>query len=1150
MHKVLVANRGEIAIRIFRAAEELGLETVGIFAKEDELAIHRFKAEESYQVGAGKAPIAAYLDMDDIIRIAKASGADAIHPGYGLLSENAEFARKVRAAGLTFVGPRSELLDIFGDKVAAKEAAQAAGLATIPGTPEPTRDFDEILTFTQTHGFPVMLKAASGGGGKGMRIVHSEAELRQVYQNAVNEAQASFGDDRMYVEKYIKSAKHIEVQVLGDNYGHLVHLFERDCSVQRRNQKVIEIAPAIGLPTDLRQRICDAAVQLMSHLHYENAGTVEFLVEGNDFYFIEVNPRIQVEHTITELITDTDIVQSQLRVAAGADLFNDLHFPQQADITFRGAAIQCRITTEDPANHFMPDTGTISTYRSPGGLGVRLDVGNAYAGAVVSPYFDSLLVKTSVHSATFGGAVRKMQRALKEYRITGVKTNLPFLKNVLAHPTFQAGAAETTFIDTTPELFKLRPVRSRSGELMHYVSEITVNGFPGLERHEQKYYPDWHYQAQFPQGPLHWPAVSGGLPQLLREQGPKAVTDWISAHPQVLLTDTTFRDAHQSLFATRMRTRDMLRVAPDMANGLPNLFSMEMWGGATFDVAYRFLKEDPWQRLALLRKAMPNTLLQMLFRGSNAVGYKNYPDNVLRAFIKTAAKDGIDVFRIFDSLNWVPQLTHSIDAVKETGKLAEGTMCYTGDILGDAHPKYNLAYYVDLAKQLVNAGADILAIKDMAGLLKPQAAYTLVSALKDAVDVPIHLHTHDTTGNGVATYVQAVNAGVDIVDVAQSAFSGTTSQPSMESLYYALAGNKRQPELNIQNAEKLDAYFQSIRPYYADFANGVSGPLTDIYAVQMPGGQYSNLQQQAKSMGLTDFGAVKKMYAAVNDLFGDIVKVTPSSKVVGDMALFMLQNELTPAAVLDHGETIDFPESVVSFFKGDLGQPAGGFPQLLQQKILKGQPALTVRPGSLAAPVDFAQVQRELVAGGLEDPSEEDVLSAILYPEVFKQYQSDHGQYGPVTTLDSPTYFQGMRLGETISVAVKPGIMYIMRLDAIGEPDAGGLRTLYFTINGQKQETQVRDANTQHTTAAHQLAEPTNKNQIGAPMGGRIVSVAVEKGQRVQEGDDLFVTEAMKMETTVHAPFTGKITHLYVEAGDLVQSQELLATIKPVAEEM
>lgn len=1140
MHKVLVANRGEIAIRIFRASEELGLKTVGIFAKEDELAIHRFKAQESYQVGAGKAPIAAYLDMADIIRIAKESGADAIHPGYGLLSENATFAREVQAAGLTFVGPRPELLDMFGDKVAAKAAARKAGLVTIPGTPEPTRDFAEILAFTQAHGFPVMLKAASGGGGKGMRIVHDEAELRAVYPNAVSEAQASFGDDRMYVEKYIKHGKHIEVQVLGDNDGHLLHLFERDCSVQRRNQKVIEIAPAIGLAPELRQRICAAAVQLMASVHYENAGTVEFLVDGDDFYFIEVNPRVQVEHTITELITDVDIVQSQLRVAAGADLYQDLHLPHQADLSYRGAAIQCRVTTEDPANHFMPDTGTIQTYRSPGGYGVRLDVGNAYAGAVVSPYFDSLLVKCSVHAADFDGAVRKMQRALREFRITGVKTNLPFLENVLATETFQQGAALTTFLDTTPSLFKIKPQRSLTTELMNYVGEITVNGFPGVARHEQKYYPDWHYRTQFkPQAP------ATDLVAMLNTQGPEAVANWVSAQNRVLLTDTTLRDAHQSLFATRMRSRDMLRVAPDMANALPNLFSMEMWGGATFDVAYRFLKEDPWRRLTALRQAMPHTLLQMLFRGSNAVGYQNYPDNVITQFIQTAAKDGIDVFRIFDSLNWVPQLTHSIDAVRNTGKLAEGTMCYTGDILSEAHPKYSLQYYVTLAKQLVAAGANMLAIKDMAGLLKPQAAYELVSALKDAVTVPLHLHTHDTTGNGIATYVQAIRAGVDVVDVAQNAFSGTTSQPSMESLYYALADDPRQPELAITKAERINQYFGAIRPYYQDFSNGVTGPLTDIYTVQMPGGQYSNLQQQAKSMGIADFEAVKRMYTQVNTLFGDIVKVTPSSKVVGDMALFMLQNELTPELVLSRGSQLDFPASVVNFFKGDLGQPVGGFPAQLQQVILKGATPLTVRPGSLAKPVDFGAVRAELIAAGLPAPTEEEVLSAILYPAVFKQYLSDQRQYGPVAVLDSPTYFQGMRLGEKINVAVRPGITYIIRLDNVGEPDAAGLRTLYFTVNGQKREVQVRDAAAKHSTVSHQLAEPTDETQIAAPMGGKIVSVAVTVGDTVQAGDALFVTEAMKMETTVHAPFDGQVQHLYVSAGDLVTAQELLAKLKP-----
>lgn len=1140
MHKVLVANRGEIAIRIFRACEELGLKKVGIFAKEDALSIHRFKAQESYQVGAGKAPIAAYLDMDDIIRIAKQSGADAIHPGYGLLSENAEFARKVRAAGLIFVGPRSELLDIFGDKVAAKEAAHKAGLATIPGTPEPTRDFSEIQDFTATHGFPVMLKAASGGGGKGMRIVHSEAELEAVYQNAVNEAKASFGDDRMYVEKYIASAKHIEVQVLGDEHGHLLHLFERDCSVQRRQQKVVEIAPAVALPTALRARICQSAVDLMQGLHYENAGTVEFLVDGDQYYFIEVNPRVQVEHTITELITDVDIVQSQLKIAAGADLFADLHLPKQADLHENGAAIQCRITTEDPENNFMPDTGTINTYRSPGGFGIRLDVGNAYAGAVVSPYFDSLLVKASVHAPNFTAAVAKMQRALHEFQITGVKTNVAFLEHLLATETFRTGEAETAFIDAHPELLQVQAKPDTASRLLWYISDVTVNGFKGVERQAQKYYPELRYDVHFPAAKPQKDLVA-----LLHSDGAQGVTDWIKAQNQLLLTDTTFRDAHQSLFATRMRTRDMLTVAQDMGNGLPNLFSMEVWGGATFDVAYRFLNEDPWTRLKKLRAALPHTLLQMLFRGSNAVGYQNYPDNVIKAFIQKAADDGVDVFRIFDSLNWLPQMTLSIDTVKQTGKLAEATMCYTGDILSHAHPKYQLAYYVDLAKQLVAAGADMLAIKDMAGLLKPQAATELVTALKDAVSVPIHLHTHDTTGNGIATYVAAANAGVDIVDVAQSSFSGTTSQPSLESLYYALSGNQRQPDVAIEKAQKLNRYFQAIRPYYVDFSNGVTGPLTDIYTVQMPGGQYSNLQQQARSMGITDFEAVKTMYAQVNTLFGDIIKVTPSSKVVGDMALFMLQNHLTPDEVLAHGEQYDFPASVVAFFKGDLGQPVGGFPKALQAKILKGQKPLTVRPGQLAKPADLKAVRAALVQAGMNEPSTEDVLSAILYPDVFNAYARKQRQIGPVTKLDSPSYFQGMRIGETVSVPIKAGKTMIIQLNAIGEADASGMKTLYFTVDGQKQEVQIRDAHQKSAGLRHQLAEPTDRNQIGAPMAGKIVSVAVKSGQEVAQGDALFVIEAMKMETTVHAPFAGTVTRLYVEAGALIKSQELLAKLQP-----
>jgi pyruvate carboxylase len=1141
MHKVLVANRSEIAIRIFRASEELGLKTVGIYAKEDGLSIHRFKAQESYLVGEGKEPIAAYLDMDDIIRIAKESGADAIHPGYGLLSENAEFAAKVRAAGITFVGPSTELLRTFGDKVAAKRAAVANGLQTIPGTPEPTEDFAEIQAFADKYGFPLMLKSAMGGGGRGMRIIRNQEQLEKDYPLAKSEAMTSFGDGRMYIERYIEHAKHIEVQVMGDSHGHLMHLFERDCSVQRRNQKVVEIAPAVGLPLALRNKICTAAAKFMAAMHYENAGTVEFLVEGDQFYFIEVNPRVQVEHTVTEAITGLDIVQAQLRVADGADLQADLGWPTQDELSFKGAAIQCRITTEDPLNNFMPDTGTITTYRSPGGLGVRLDVGNAYAGAVVTPFFDSLLVKVGATGFNFEAARAKMSRVLNEFRIIGVKTNLPFLEAVINHPVFKSGMAETRFIDNSPELFDFSKPRSRSNELINYIGDVTVNGFQGKEPHKPQVYQQLEYKPlPADQQPVR---QQPNLVQLLADKGAKGVSDFILQQPELLLTDTTFRDAHQSLFATRMRTQDMLRVASDFEASLPNLFSSEMWGGATFDVAYRFLAENPWERLAKMRQAMPNTLLQMLFRGSNAVGYKNYPDNVIKGFIREAAKTGIDVFRIFDSLNWLPQLQPSIDAVKETGKIAEATICYTGDIISDVHPRYSLQYYVDLAKQLEAAGADILAVKDMAALLTPGAARVLIAALKDAVTIPVHLHTHDTTGTGVATYIAAADAGVDIVDVAQSAFASTTSQPGMESLYHAMQGNARQPQLDIEAAEHVSDYFRQIRPYYEDFANHVSGPLTKIYDVEMPGGQHTNLQQQAHSLGVSDFNQVMAKYAEVNDLFGDIIKVTPSSKVVGDMALFMVQNDLSAADVLERGESLDFPESVVDFFRGQLGQPPFGFPKQLQKLVLKGDQPLTERPGKMLPPADFDAVRQQLIEAGIKNPDTQDVLAYLLYPDVFTNYAKNRVKFGPVTHLDTPIFFEGMRVGQTINVPITDGQTYVIRLDAIGEADATGLRTLYFTVNGQKREIELRDAANQHADGALQIAEPGNKNQVGAPMAGRILQVMVEPGQQVKKGEALFVSEAMKMETTVHALKDGTIKHVYVEEGSLVQSDELLATI-------
>ena len=1142
MKKVLIANRGEIATRVIRACHELGLQTVAIYAKEDEFSVHRFKADEAYLVGEGLAPIAAYLDIEDIIRIAKENQVDAIHPGYGFLSENATFARRCAEEGLTFVGPTPEQLEMFGDKITAKQVAADAGVATIPSTTHPVTSLNEALQFTKKYGFPIMIKAAMGGGGRGMRIVHEASELQEAFDRARSEAMQSFGDDEIYLEKFIAHPKHIEVQILGDSHDNILHLFERDCSVQRRNQKVIEFAPAVALSIELRQRICDAAVRLMKHVHYLNAATVEFLVEGDQFYFMEVNPRVQVEHTVTEMITEIDIVHAQLKIAMGGDLFEDLHLPHQDAMTYKGAAIQCRVTTEDPANDFMPDTGRIETYRSPGGNGVRLDAGNTYSGAVVTPYFDSLLVKACVVARNFKAAVHKMRRVLVEFDIRGVKTNIPFMLNVIDHPTFQAGEANTRFIDLTPELFNFPDDTQQEDKMLKYIGNTTVNGFPDVAQHSKKYYPDVEFKDDF--APISNKIVTAK--DVLDEQGVSGLQSWLLAKKEVLLTDTTMRDAHQSLFATRMRTKDMLAVAEASQKALPELFSYEMWGGATFDVAYRFLNENPWDRLRKLRTAMPRTLFQMLFRGSNAVGYQNYPDNVIREFILESAKSGIDVFRIFDSLNWVPQMEKSIQAVKETGKIAEGTICYTGDIMDPERKKYSLDYYKQLALDLQSVGSDIISIKDMAGVLKPEAAYELVATLKDALDVPVHLHTHDTTGNGIFTYARAVDAGVDVVDVAASALSGTTSQPSMSSLYYALAHNDRQPAVDIEHVETINRYWQGIRPYYQDFSNGMTGPQTDIYQTQMPGGQYSNLQQQAKALGLGDrWEEVKEMYATVNDMFGDIIKVTPSSKVVGDMALFMIENNLTPDDVYDHGEKLDFPESVINFFAGNIGQPVGGFPKKLQKIILKGRPGLTVRPGSLAKPADFTATKTELAPKIGHEPSVQEVLSYILYPKVFLDYQVQHKQYGHVSLLDTPTFFQGMRLGETVNIDLAKGKTMIVKLNQISEPDVDGIRTLYFSINGQNQEITVKDNAVHQTAASTRKAEPTNENEVGATMSGSVLKLLVKKGDTVKKGQPLLVTEAMKMETTIQAPEDGVIEHTYVNAGDVIQTDDLLLEITP-----
>ena len=1136
MKKVLVANRGEIAIRVFRACTEMGIQTVGIYAAEDERSIHRFKADEAYLVGKGKKPIDAYLDIEDIIRIAKDSHVDAIHPGYGFLSENLQFAKRCEEEGIIFVGPTVKHLDMFGDKIKAKDAAISAGVQSIPGTDGPVDTVEEALAFANEFGYPIMIKAALGGGGRGMRVAHNEEEAKEGYVRAKSEAKASFGNDEVYVEKYISNPKHIEVQILGDTHGNVIHLFERDCSVQRRHQKVVEVAPCVSMSDSQREEICNAAVKLMKHVNYVNAGTVEFLVEGDNYYFIEVNPRVQVEHTITEMITDVDIVMAQLEIAMGRDLHKEIGVPTQDKLSIHGYAIQCRITTEDPLNNFMPDTGKIDTYRSPGGYGIRLDLGNAFAGAVVTPFFDSLLVKVCTHGITFEQTISKMQRALKEFRVRGVKTNIPFLSNVISHPTFKSGHAITTFIDESPELFEFPRVRDRGNKTMKYISEVTVNGFPGIQK-EKKIY---HTNPRIPQIIQTEPKILTAK-NILDAKGANAVVEHIKNTDEVLLTDTTFRDAHQSLLATRVRTTDLKQIARETEQAIPELFSSEMWGGATFDVAYRFLNEDPWIRLKKLRKLMPNTLFQMLFRGSNAVGYQNYPDNVLKEFIDVAASEGIDVFRIFDSLNWLPQMEKSIQYVRDAGKIAEGTICYTGDVMDKNRAKYDIAYYVEMAKELEKMGAHIIAIKDMAGLLKPQAAYHLISELKATVDVPIHLHTHDTAGNGIITYSAATKAGVDIVDVATSAMSSATSQPSMSSLYYALVDGPRTPNLNIDKVQQINHYWEDVRKFYGPFENGISAPQTEVYAHEMPGGQYSNLQQQAKAVGLEEkWEDIKDQYAEVNLLFGDIVKVTPSSKVVGDMALFMVQNNLSNEDIYQRGRDLSYPESVISFFKGDLGQPTGGFPSELKDIILNGRESIDVRPGSLAKPVDFEQVKAELKEIVGFEPSQKDVISYIMYPQVFVDYCKMNDSFGDVELLDTVTFFQGMRIGETIEVNIEKGKTLIITLDQIGDPDIEGNRVLFFNLNGQRREVVVKDTNVKSQVMMKEKAEPTNKGHVAATMSGSVLDCLVQPGDTVEKGQALLITEAMKMETTIHSKRNGVVKRVLVTSGEPIQSGDLL----------
>ncbi|PTL23573.1 pyruvate carboxylase [Shouchella clausii] len=1136
--KVLVANRGEIAIRIFRACSELNIRTVAIYSKEDTGAFHRYKADEAYLVGEGKKPIDAYLDIEDIIATAKAHDVDAIHPGYGFLSENIEFARRCQEEGLIFVGPELEHLHMFGDKIQAREQALKAGLPVIPGSDGPVASLEEVQAFADQHGYPFIIKASLGGGGRGMRIVREKKDVKESYERAKSEAKSAFGNDEVYVEKFVERPKHIEVQILADKHGNIVHLYERDCSVQRRHQKVVEIAPSVSLSEEVRNNICEAAVNLMKNVGYINAGTVEFLVtDDGTFYFIEVNPRVQVEHTITEMITGIDIVQSQLKIADGYKLHEkELDIPKQEDIACFGYAIQSRVTTEDPANGFMPDTGRINAYRSSGGFGVRLDAGNGFQGAVISPHYDSLLVKVSTWALTFEAAALKMVRNLREFRIRGIKTNIAFLENVVTHPQFLNGEYNTHFIDETPELFVFPKRKDRGTKMLSFIGETVVNGYPGLEKGEKPLFDKPVVPAFNKNEP-----IPAGTKQILDERGPEGLANWVKQEQKVLLTDTTFRDAHQSLLATRVRTYDLKKIAEPTARLLPDLFSLEMWGGATFDVAMRFLHENPWERLLTLREKVPNVLFQMLLRASNGVGYTSYPDNVIADFVQKSAEAGIDVFRIFDSLNWVEAMKPAIEAVRASGKVAEAAVCYTGDILDKNRDKYDLNYYKKMAKELEASGAHILVIKDMAGLLKPEAAYQLVSELKEAVDIPIHLHMHDTSGNGIFTYARAVDAGVDIVDVAVSSMAGLTSQPSANSLYYALAEKSRQPKMDVGNYEKLDQFWHETRKFYRGFESGMNAPHTEVYEHEMPGGQYSNLQQQAKAVGLYNrWNEVKRMYRRVNDLFGDIVKVTPSSKVVGDMALYMVQNDLTEEAIFERGESLDFPDSVVEFFQGQLGQPYKGFPEKLQRIILKGKQPIEGRPGEHMKPVDFKAVGKSLFEELGRQVTSHDVLSYALYPKVFMEYEQFCQRFGDVSVLDTPTFFYGLHLGEEIEVEIERGKTLIVKLVSVSDPQPDGTRIVYFELNGQPREVHIQDLDVKTTAVTRPKAEKNNPSHIGASMPGTVIKALVAEGDKVEKGDHLMITEAMKMETTVQAAISGTVKKVYARDGESISTGDLL----------
>ena len=1131
IQKVLVANRGEIAIRIFRACHDLGIHTVAIYSNEDTYSLFRTKADEAYLVGEKKSPLGAYLDIPGIIGLAKRRGVTAIHPGYGFLSENADFARACEENGILFIGPSAKVLGQMGDKLSAKEIALACGVPIIPGCTEPLRDAEDAVEKAVSFGFPVILKAAAGGGGRGMRRCDSPEEVRTAYELVHSEAEKAFGCGDIFMEKYLVEPKHIEVQILADQHGNVYHLGERDCSLQRRYQKVVEFAPAWSVPQETVEALHRDAVKIARSVGYVSAGTVEFLVDKNGgYYFIEMNPRIQVEHTVTEMVTGVDIVRSQILIAAGYPLSHpEIGLNRQEDVHVDGYAIQCRVTTEDPANNFAPDNGKITAYSSSGGFGVRLDGGNADVGTVISPYYDSLLVKVTSWDHNFPAACRKAARAINEVRVRGVKTNIPFVTNILAHPDFVAGRCHTKFIDETPELFDIVDSRDRATRVLRYIAEIQVAN-PNAERHQ--YDTPRFPQPQAPLGP--------GLKQLLDEKGPKAVSQWVLEQKKLLLTDTTMRDAHQSLLATRMRTRDMVKGADGVADILRDCFSLEMWGGATFDVAYRFLHESPWERLRLLREKIPNIPFQMLLRGSNLVGYANYPDNLVRSFIKEAAERGIDVFRVFDSLNWIPSMEVAMDEVLNQNKLLEATMCYTGDILDPSKDKYTLKYYVDLAKELEHRGAHMLAIKDMSGLLKPYAAKKLVSTLKQEIGIPIHLHTHDTTGNQVAALLMAAEAGVDVVDAACAPLAGLTSQPSLDALVAALQGTERDTGLDLRRVQELSNYWADVRLRYESFDHGLKTSTTDIYRYEIPGGQYTNLRPQVESLGLGNrFEEVKEMYKTVNDMLGDPVKVTPSSKVVGDLAIFMVQNDLTPENIVERGKALAFPDSVVSYFKGMMGQPAWGFPEDLQKVVLKGEEPITCRPGKLLPPVDFDRLEQE-VRKFRNDPERKDLISYAMYPKVYEDFCRHRKEYGYITRMGSHVFFNGMALGETNKINIEDGKTLVIKYLGLGDHNDDGTINVQFELNGMRREVAVRDPNASEKTRQVVQADESDPRQVGASIPGMVSKLHVQPGDAVEENQVLMTIEAMKMETAVTARTAGKVREIRVKEGQAVKAKELL----------